>query len=77
MGKRKSAKKPMAKRVAVLQKTFDCAVCNHERCINVMMNMSLKVGAINCQLCNASFQAPINDLSSEIDVYAEWIDSFE
>ncbi|KAJ1921824.1 hypothetical protein IWQ60_003671 [Tieghemiomyces parasiticus] len=77
MGKRKSARKPVAKTKIRLDSVFDCLFCNHEKTVSVKMDNESKVGHIHCSVCPASYQAPINYLSDPIDVYSDWIDACE
>ncbi|KAJ1975040.1 hypothetical protein H4R34_004489 [Dimargaris verticillata] len=77
MGKRKSARKPVKKEKVRLDKVFDCLFCNHEKSIVVKLDREHKIGHINCRVCPAAYQAPINYLSDPIDVYSDWIDACE
>ncbi|ORX98227.1 Elf1-domain-containing protein [Basidiobolus meristosporus CBS 931.73] len=75
MGKRKSTRKAPVKRKVVLDTTFDCLFCNHEKSISCRLEKESKIGHLSCRICSASFQCMINYLSEPIDVYSEWIDA--
>ncbi|RHZ75607.1 hypothetical protein Glove_212g45 [Diversispora epigaea] len=77
MGKRKTKRKPMAKRKLVLDTHFDCIFCHHEKSVDVKMNREDKVGNLSCRTCGAKFQSKINQLSDPVDVYSDWVDAAE
>ncbi|KAI8055455.1 transcription elongation factor Elf1 like-domain-containing protein, partial [Syncephalis plumigaleata] len=77
MGKRKSARKPVAKVRQRLDKQFSCIFCNHEKSIEVKLDKESKVGNVMCRVCSANWQTSINYLSEPVDVYSEWIDACE
>ncbi|KAK9764123.1 hypothetical protein K7432_008632 [Basidiobolus ranarum] len=77
MGKRKSSAKAPTKRKVVLDTTFNCLFCNHEKSISCRLEKDSKIGHLSCRICSASFQCMINYLSEPIDVYSEWIDACE
>lgn len=79
MAKRKSKRKPPAKRKAIepLDTLFNCPFCNHEKSCEVKMDRSRNMGRIYCRICLEDFQSSINYLSEPIDVYSEWIDACE
>ncbi|KAG9290025.1 hypothetical protein G9A89_010331 [Geosiphon pyriformis] len=77
MGKRKTKRKPMAKKKESLDVQFNCMFCNHERSVEVKMDKEHKVGNLKCRICGVQFQANINQLSDPVDVYSEWVDAVE
>jgi len=79
MGKRKSKRKPEArkKNIEPLDSQFDCPFCNHEKSCEVKMDRTRNSARISCRICLEDFQATINYLSEAIDVYSEWIDACE
>ena len=79
MGRRKSKRKPPAKRKAIepLDVMFNCPFCNHEKSCEVKMDKSKNAAKIQCTICLEDFQATINFLSEPVDVYNEWIDACE
>jgi len=78
MGKRKSAKKPKAKkRQQPVPTNFDCPFCNHEKTIECKMDKERQIGYIRCTVCDASYQMMTNYLSEPVDVYSEWLDKCE
>ncbi|KAI9139110.1 transcription elongation factor 1, partial [Paraphysoderma sedebokerense] len=77
MGKRKSKRKPQAKKKLTLDIVFDCMFCNHERVVEVKMEREHNIGSLRCRICNETFQTPIHALSEPIDVYSDWLDSCE
>eukprot|EP00035_Acanthoeca_spectabilis_P003105 m.91279 g.91279 ORF g.91279 m.91279 type:complete len:126 (+) comp11929_c0_seq2:3533-3910(+) len=76
MGRKKSKRKPPAKKAAdKLAETFDCPFCNHEATCKVEINHEKSVGSIKCSVCDEDFQCATNHLTDPIDVYTEWIDA--
>jgi len=77
MGKRKSSKKPQAKRKnEPLPKIFPCLFCNHEHAVYVTLDKKESyTGNLECKVCGQRFQCAINYLSAEVDVYSEWVDA--
>ncbi|XP_019645798.1 PREDICTED: transcription elongation factor 1 homolog isoform X2 [Branchiostoma belcheri] len=78
MGRRKSKRKPEAKkRQDPLETQFTCPFCNHEKACEVKMDRTRNVGTVTCRVCLEDFQTPINYLSEAVDVYSDWIDACE
>nr|ACJ54282.1 ELF-1-like protein [Physarum polycephalum] len=78
MGKRKkSSKPPPKKKRPVLSKVFDCPFCDHAGSCSCELKRDAGIGKIECNVCNATFSTPINNLSEAIDVYSDWIDACE
>ncbi|KAK9879978.1 hypothetical protein WA026_008487 [Henosepilachna vigintioctopunctata] len=79
MGRRKSKRKPAAKRKAIepLEQEFNCPFCNHEKSCNVKMDKGRSIARITCRVCLEDFQTRINFLSDPLDVYNDWIDACE
>mmetsp|Transcript_4128 Transcript_4128/g.10585 ORF Transcript_4128/g.10585 Transcript_4128/m.10585 type:complete len:82 (-) Transcript_4128:309-554(-) len=78
MGKRKSkAAPPPKKKTPKLDTVFDCPFCNHKKAITAKLDLKVKVGRVECRVCEAKYDCEINELSEAIDVYAEWIDKCE
>lgn len=79
MGRRKSKRKPPAKRknIEKLDVFFNCPFCNHEKSCEVKLDRTRGTGMIACGVCNEDFQTTINYLSEAIDVYSDWIDACE
>ncbi|WVQ78548.1 hypothetical protein IAT38_000634 [Cryptococcus sp. DSM 104549] len=78
MGKRKAAKKPVAKKKAEpLSSVFKCLFCNHEKAVNVKLDKATMFGHLSCKVCGQKYSAPINNLSVAVDVYCEWVDACE
>jgi len=78
MGKRKSAKKPVAKkRQSPVPTVFDCPFCNHEKTVECKIDHITNIGHIRCSICDANYQMMINYLMEPVDVYSEWIDRCE
>lgn len=75
MGKRKSSRKPVAKKKTVLEKTFDCVFCNHENSISTKFDFENKIAHLKCSACPVTWSTAITVLSEPIDVYSEWIDA--
>jgi len=75
MGKRKSSKKPVAKKArAKLAKTFNCPFCNAHEAVEVRFDRDAGQGTLNCTVCTAHYTHAIDALSEEIDLFAAWID---
>uniref|UniRef100_T1H732 Transcription elongation factor 1 homolog n=1 Tax=Megaselia scalaris TaxID=36166 RepID=T1H732_MEGSC len=79
MGRRKSKRKPPAKRKAImpLDQQFNCPFCNHEKSCEVKMDKSRNTARITCRVCLEEFSCTINFLSEPIDVYNDWVDACE
>jgi len=76
MGKRKSSKKPVAKKARQkLAKTFNCPFCNAAGAVECRFDRDGGTGTLACTVCAAHYAAPITSLSEEIDLYAAWIDA--
>eukprot|EP00906_Rhabdomonas_costata_P005978 RCo008839 len=74
MGKRKSAKKPEAKKAPKLPTSFDCPFCNHSGSVEIKMNHRKGHSTLTCVVCSTGFSMGITSLDDPIDVYHEWID---
>lgn len=77
MGKRKSSAKPQKKIKQVLDTTFTCLFCNHERSVICTLDKKNSLGELNCKICGQTFQTSIHSLSQPVDVYSDWIDACE
>jgi len=78
MAKKKSSRKPVKKVRVVLDTSFDCPFCNHNRCITVSVDKRISmIGTLHCNKCNVSFETKVNVLSDPVDVYTDWIDAVE
>ncbi|KAK6205119.1 transcription elongation factor Elf1 like-domain-containing protein [Scheffersomyces amazonensis] len=78
MGKRKSsARKPVKKVKQVLDTTFTCLFCNHEKSVICTLDKKNSLGELHCKICGQSFQTTINSLSQPVDIYSDWIDACE
>ncbi|ODN98478.1 hypothetical protein L198_03723 [Cryptococcus wingfieldii CBS 7118] len=78
MGKRKAAKKPVAKKKAEpLSSVFKCLFCNHEKAVTVKLDKATMFGNLHCKVCGQKYSAPINNLSAAVDVYCDWVDACE
>mmetsp|Transcript_21809 Transcript_21809/g.32387 ORF Transcript_21809/g.32387 Transcript_21809/m.32387 type:complete len:123 (-) Transcript_21809:1014-1382(-) len=77
MGRRKSRRKPEAKKVYTIPKTFDCPFCNHEGSVEASIDKKRKIGTVRCTICDEKYHMLINNLTEAVDVYAEWIDECE
>ncbi|XP_055349314.1 transcription elongation factor 1 homolog [Paramacrobiotus metropolitanus] len=79
MGKRKSKRKPPAKRKQLenLATMFNCPFCNHERSCEVKLDRERNTGTVKCNVCSETYQCQIHALMEAIDVYNEWIDACE
>ncbi|KAJ3049951.1 hypothetical protein HK097_009077 [Rhizophlyctis rosea] len=78
MGKRKAARKPVAKAKVVLSKTFLCLYCNHEDSVNVKVDKKDKLANLLCKVCGVSWQTVVQPPMDEpIDVYHAWLDAAE
>ncbi|OWZ46900.1 hypothetical protein C343_01295 [Cryptococcus neoformans C23] len=78
MGKRKAAKKPVAKKKAEpLSSVFKCLFCNHDKAVNVKLDKATMFGHLHCKVCGQKYSTPINNLSAAVDVYCDWVDACE
>ncbi|CAK7896978.1 transcription elongation factor 1 [[Candida] anglica] len=77
MGKRKSSAKPQKKIKQVLETTFACLFCNHEKSVICTLDRKNSLGELHCKICGQSFQTAINSLSQPVDIYSDWIDACE
>jgi transcription elongation factor Elf1 len=78
MAKRKSTRKPAPKQSRqILDKTFSCLFCNHERAIEIKLLRDQSLGKLVCRVCGVTWETDIMSLSEPIDVYSEWIDACE
>ncbi|RSH76670.1 uncharacterized protein EHS24_005417 [Apiotrichum porosum] len=78
MGKRKSSKKPVARRQnEPLSTTFKCLFCHHEKSVSCKIDRQSMFGHLNCKVCGQKFTSPINNLSVAVDVYCDWVDACE
>lgn len=65
----------MKKKHAKLDTVFDCPYCGYQKTVNVFIDTVVRIGKLQCGNCGASFEASVNRLEEEIDVYAKWIDA--
>ncbi|XP_050532616.1 transcription elongation factor 1 homolog [Daktulosphaira vitifoliae] len=79
MGRRKSKRKPPAKRKAIepLDTQFNCPFCNHEKSCEVKMDKSRNIGKVYCRVCLEAYQTTTSFLSEPVDVYNDWVDACE
>lgn len=77
MGKRKSSKPIAKKRREVLDTTFSCLFCSHEKSVTCKLDKKAAVGYLSCKVCGQSFQTDINALSAPVDIYSDWVDACE
>lgn len=78
MSKRKSSsRKPTKKVKQVLDITFTCLFCNHERSVICTLDKKVGIGELHCKICGQNFQTRIHSLSKPVDVYSDWIDACE
>lgn len=78
MGKRKRATKPPSKKkVAKLEKIFDCPFCGHEQTVDCVIERDINLGKVECRVCGVKYSSIIHRLEEEIDVYSKWIDACE
>ncbi|CAK9784033.1 Elf1-domain-containing protein [Cutaneotrichosporon oleaginosum] len=78
MGKRKSAKKPQAKRTKeTLSTSFKCLFCHHDNSVTVKIDKAAMFGHLSCKVCGQKFTTPVNNLSAAVDVYCDWVDACE
>lgn len=77
MGKRKSSAKPVKKVKQVLDITFTCLFCNHERSVICTLDKKNGIGELHCKICGQNFQSNIHSLSKPVDIYSDWIDACE
>ncbi|KAJ3044087.1 hypothetical protein HDV00_003191 [Rhizophlyctis rosea] len=76
MGKRKSARKPVAKAKVTLEKQFLCFYCNHEKAVTVKVDKREKIGHLSCKFCGVSWQTVCQPPMDEpVDVYHDWLDA--
>lgn len=78
MGKRKSSKKPVAKKVKPkLETSFNCPFCNAAGAVAATLDLDRGVGKVACGVCREEFVSSIDSLAEPVDVYASWIDACE
>lgn len=78
MGKRKSSKKPVVKKVKPkLATTFPCPFCNSAGAVTATLDHDRGHGAVACGVCGADYATKIDALAEPVDVYAAWIDACE
>lgn len=78
MGKRKSSKKPVVKKVKPkLETTFPCPFCNSAGAVTATLDHDREHGAVACGVCGADYATKIDALAEPVDVYAAWIDACE
>ena len=78
MGKRKSSKKPVAKKVKPkLETSFNCPFCNAAAAVTATLDLDRGVGKVACGVCREEFVSNIDSLAEPVDVYASWIDACE
>eukprot|EP00158_Paraphelidium_tribonemae_P000894 Partr_v1_DN23627_c0_g1_i1_m18921 putative elongation factor 1 homolog len=77
MGKRKSSKKPIARRKVFLDKQFTCHFCNHDESIECRLDREHSIGSLACRSCGVTWQTNIHNLTEPVDIYSDWIDACE
>ena len=78
MGKRKSSKKPVVKKVKPkLETTFACPFCNSANAVTAALDRERGHGSVSCGVCGADYATRIDSLAEPVDVYAAWIDACE
>jgi len=78
MGKRKSSKKPVAKKVKPkLDTSFNCPFCNAAGAVHATLDFDAERGKVSCGVCGEEFVSIIDRLAEPVDVYAAWIDACE
>ncbi|ORE00607.1 ELOF1 [Hepatospora eriocheir] len=77
MTKRRSKRKPIVKRKtsAILDKKFNCPVCNHEKVVTCKISKTNMKGFAKCCVCNFIYKCDVSKIDQNIDVYNKWIDS--
>ncbi|KAI0709345.1 hypothetical protein C8Q76DRAFT_743071 [Earliella scabrosa] len=77
MGKRKkSSRKPAApRRKELLETSFTCLFCHHDKSVSVRINRKEGVAQLLCKVCDQRYQSKANHLTEPIDIYSEWIDA--
>jgi transcription elongation factor Elf1 len=69
MGKRKSSKKPVAKKARPkLEKTFNCPFCNAHGSVECRVDRAGKTGTLACGVCDAKYATVADDLTEECDL---------
>ena len=78
MGKRKSAKKPVAKKKLTekIANAFQCPFCSQQKC-EATVDKLKKTAYIRCGDCQEDFKTTAHALTEPIDVYNDWIDACE
>eukprot|EP01094_Clydonella_sp_ATCC50884_P008567 TRINITY_DN18150_c0_g1_i1.p1 TRINITY_DN18150_c0_g1~~TRINITY_DN18150_c0_g1_i1.p1 ORF type:complete len:119 (-),score=42.78 TRINITY_DN18150_c0_g1_i1:115-471(-) len=78
MGKRKSSKKPVARKAQPkVPKVFDCPFCNHEQTVEANIDKLHSIGTVSCRVCGAKYQMNITSLTAPVDIFSEWVDRCE
>lgn len=78
MGKRKSSKKPVVKKVKPkLDTTFNCPFCNAAGAVHATLDFDAERGKVSCGVCGEEYVSVIDRLAEPVDVYAAWIDACE
>eukprot|EP01063_Lacrimia_lanifica_P018717 TRINITY_DN25624_c0_g1_i1.p2 TRINITY_DN25624_c0_g1~~TRINITY_DN25624_c0_g1_i1.p2 ORF type:complete len:149 (+),score=36.09 TRINITY_DN25624_c0_g1_i1:60-506(+) len=75
MGKRRSRKAAPQKAKVKLPNTFDCPFCNHQSTIFVKIGKLSGIGKLECRVCGVKAESRTTHLTSEVDVFCEWMDS--
>ncbi|CAO1613926.1 unnamed protein product [Sympodiomycopsis kandeliae] len=78
MGKRKSARKPGAKKgPQPLDKTFKCLFCSTPDAVSCKIDDKTRIGYLTCKICGQNFSTPATSLSQPVDIYHDWVDACE
>lgn len=76
MGRRKkAAKKVVKKKRPTLSKTFKCFFCSSDKSVECKIDLrKSRTGVLQCTVCHAKFERPVNELTQPIDLYHRWLD---
>ncbi|KJE92266.1 hypothetical protein CAOG_08686 [Capsaspora owczarzaki ATCC 30864] len=80
MGRRKSKRAEIKTKKAGpgLETQFSCPFCNHERAVQVKIDLQHSTAQAKCNSCTESFSSTqVNYLTQPVDVFHEWIDACE
>ncbi|KAF9929882.1 hypothetical protein FBU30_001131 [Linnemannia zychae] len=75
--KRRLLQKRFGKPKSKLTQTFECLSCHNLDTVSCKLDFDKKVGILICKLCPARYACSINHLNKEVDVYSEWVDSYD
>ncbi|WPH00726.1 Hypothetical protein R9X50_00355600 [Acrodontium crateriforme] len=77
MGKRKAAKKPVAKKAREgLATSFKCVFCNNETSVTTKIDKKSSLASLSCRDCGQTYQtSKVTSLTQPVDVYYDWIDA--